>query len=54
MIISNTLARADAAVNWSSLSVTSLDTNPSSRYPITIEQARKRVLRAIKKVRGRR
>ena len=51
MILSNGIVRVDAAVSWSSLSLKSLDTKLSSKYPITLAQARGRVLRAIKKER---
>ncbi|MBE3101568.1 MAG: hypothetical protein IMZ47_04770 [Firmicutes bacterium] len=51
MCSSNGIVKADAAVGWSSLSTTSLDTEPSSRYPITLEQARKRALHACKRER---
>jgi len=46
---SNGIVKADAAVSWSSLSTTLLDTKPSSRYPITLERARNRALRACKR-----
>ena len=49
---SNGIVSTDAAVNWLSLSIKSLDTKPSSRYPIILKVAKDRALRAIKRNRN--
>jgi len=47
-MMSNTTIRLDAAVSWSLVS-TDIDTKPTRRYPVTLDQARNRVLRAIRR-----